>query len=45
LQSVTTFTAAIPTRAAHPQAGGALIDFLTAPAAKSVIKAKGLEPS
>ncbi len=45
LQSVTTFTAAIPARAAHPQAGGSLIDFLTAPAAKSVIKAKGLEPS
>jgi len=44
LQSVTTFTAAIPTSAAHPQAGRALIDFLATPAAKTVIKAKGLEP-
>jgi molybdate transport system substrate-binding protein len=45
LQSVTTFTAAITTNAAHPQAGRALIDFLTSSAAKSVIKAKGLEPA
>jgi molybdate transport system substrate-binding protein len=45
LQSVTIFTAAIPTSAAHRQAGRALIDFLTTPAAKSVIKAKGLEPA
>jgi molybdate transport system substrate-binding protein len=45
LQSVTTFTAAIPTTASHAEAGRALIDFLTAPAAKSVIKAKGLEPA
>jgi molybdate transport system substrate-binding protein len=43
LQSVTTFTAAIPTSAAHPQAGRALIGFLTSSTAKSVIKAKGLE--
>jgi molybdate transport system substrate-binding protein len=45
LQSVTTFTAAIPTGASHADAGRALIDFLTTPAAKSVIKAKGLEPA
>ena len=41
LQSVTTFTAAIPMRAAHPDAGRALIDFLTTPAARAVIAAKG----
>ena len=45
LQSVTPFTAAIPTSASHPEAGRALIDFLATPAAKSVIKAKGLEPA
>jgi molybdate transport system substrate-binding protein len=45
LQSVTTFTAAIPTSASHPEAGRALIDYLTAPAAKSVIETKGLEPT
>lgn len=45
LQSVTPFTAAIPTSAAHAEAGRKLIDFLTTPAAKRVIKAKGLEPA
>ena len=45
LQSVTTFTAGIPTSASHPEAGRAVIDFLTAPAAKRVIEAKGLEPA
>ena len=44
LQSVTPFTAAIPTGASHPDAGRAVIAFLITPAAKSVIKAKGLEP-
>jgi len=44
LQSVTPFTAAIPASASHPDAGRAVIAFLTTPAAKSVIKAKGLEP-
>ena len=44
LQAVTPFTAAIPTSASHPDAGLAVITFLTTPAAKSVIKAKGLEP-
>ena len=45
LQSVTMFTAAIPASASHPAAGRAAIDFLTTPAAKSVIKANGLEPA
>jgi molybdate transport system substrate-binding protein len=45
LQSVTLFTAAIPASASHPDAGRAFIDFLTTPATKSVIKAKGLEPA
>jgi molybdate transport system substrate-binding protein len=44
LQGVTLFTAAIPANANHPGAGRILIDFLTAPAARSVIAAKGLEP-
>jgi hypothetical protein len=39
------FTAGIPTSASHPDAGRAAIAFLTTPAAKSVIKAKGLEPA
>jgi molybdate transport system substrate-binding protein len=45
IQSVTLFTAAIAENASHPEAARALIDFLITPAAKSVIKAKGLEPS
>jgi molybdate transport system substrate-binding protein len=45
LQSVTLFTAAIPAAASHPQAGRGLIDFIVTPAAKSVIKARGLEPA
>jgi molybdate transport system substrate-binding protein len=44
LQSVTMFTAAIPTSASQAEAGRALIEFLTTPTAKSVIAAKGLEP-
>lgn len=44
LQAVTPFTAAIPVSASHPDAGRAAIGFLTTPAAKSVITAKGLEP-
>ena len=44
IQSITLFTAAIPNGAGHADAGRALIEFLTAPAAKAVIKAKGLEP-
>jgi molybdate transport system substrate-binding protein len=45
LQGVTQFTAAVPSGAHHRAAAGALIDFLTKPAAKSVIKAKGLQPN
>ena len=45
IQSATMFTAAIPTNASHPAAGRAAIAFITTPAAKSVIKAKGLEPA
>jgi molybdate transport system substrate-binding protein len=45
LQSVTPFTAGIPTAASHAAAGRALIDFLTTPAAKRVIKSKGLDPA
>jgi molybdate transport system substrate-binding protein len=45
VQSVTMFTAAIPTSASHAEAGRALIQFLRTPAAKSVIAAKGLEPA
>ncbi len=45
LQCVTPFTAGIPTSASDAEAGRALIDFLTTPAAKQVIKAKGLEPA
>ncbi len=44
LQSVTPFTAAIPASASHPDAGRAVIAFLTTPEAKAVIKANGLEP-
>jgi molybdate transport system substrate-binding protein len=44
IQSVTQFTAAITSNASHADAGRALIGFLTTPAAKAVIKAKGLEP-
>ena len=45
LQSVTQFTAFVPTAALDPQGGRAVIDFLRRSAAKAVIKAKGLEPN
>ena len=45
LQAVTQFTAAVLSRAPHGDAAHALIGFLGSPAAKSVIKAKGLEPN
>ncbi len=45
LQSVTPFVAAIPAAAQNAEAGRKLIAFLATPAAKSVIKAKGLEPA
>jgi ABC-type molybdate transport system substrate-binding protein len=37
--------AAIPMNASHAAEGRALIAFLSAPAAKAVIKAKGLDPA
>jgi molybdate transport system substrate-binding protein len=45
LQSVTPFVAGVSAGAAHPDAAKALIQFLTTPEAKRVIKAKGLEPA
>jgi molybdate transport system substrate-binding protein len=45
LQSVTEFMAAIPLSASHPDAGRGIIKLLTTPAAKAVIKAKGLQPA
>jgi molybdate transport system substrate-binding protein len=45
LQSVTQFTAIVPTNAPQPQGGRAVIDFLRRPASQAVIKAKGLEPN
>jgi molybdate transport system substrate-binding protein len=44
IAGATIFTAGLPTSAAHPAAARAAIAFLTTPAAKAVIKAKGLEP-
>ena len=43
LQSYILFAAAIPVNAKEPEAGKALIKFLTTPASLSVIKTKGLE--
>jgi molybdate transport system substrate-binding protein len=45
LQSVTQFTAFVATGALNPDGGCAVIDFLRRPAAKAVIRAKGLEPN
>jgi molybdate transport system substrate-binding protein len=45
LQSVTQFTALVPTAARQPEGGRAVIDFMRQPAAKAVMKAKGLEPN
>jgi molybdate transport system substrate-binding protein len=44
LQLVTVFSAGVSTTSKEPKAAKALIDFLAAPTAASVIKAKGLEP-
>jgi molybdate transport system substrate-binding protein len=44
LQSVMLLAAGIMANAKQPEAGKALVKFLTTPAAVSVIKAKGLEP-
>lgn len=45
LQSVTQFTALVPTAARQPEHGRTVIDFLRRPAANAVIKAKGLDPN
>ena len=45
IQMITPFVAGIPANASHPDAGHALIAFLTTPEAKRVLKAKGLEPA
>ena len=45
LQSVTMFTGGIPTTASNAEAGRALLQFLTTPDVKSVIKSRGLEPA
>jgi molybdate transport system substrate-binding protein len=44
LQSITVFSAGVAASAKEPEAARALIQFLTAPAASPVIKAKGMEP-
>lgn len=44
LQTVTVYTAGIPTIAREAQAAKAVIKFLTAPAAASVYRTKGLDP-
>jgi len=45
VQSATQFTAFVSSAAREPEAARALIDFLRKPAAKAVIKAKGLDPN
>ena len=45
IQMATPFVAGIPANARHPEAGRALIGFLTTPEAKRVLQAKGLEPA
>jgi len=45
IQSVTPFTAAIPTSAPQPEAGRKLIAFLTTSVARRIIADKGLEPA
>jgi molybdate transport system substrate-binding protein len=44
IQLVTPFVGGIPANASHPEAGRAVIALLTAPEAKRVLLAKGLEP-
>jgi ABC-type molybdate transport system substrate-binding protein len=44
LQSYIVFTAAVSAQSANPQAARDLIKLLTSPAARPVIKAKGMEP-
>jgi molybdate transport system substrate-binding protein len=44
-QEVTVFSGALHSAAKEPAAGGALIEFLTAPAAADTLKKHGLEPA
>jgi molybdate transport system substrate-binding protein len=44
IQKVTVFSAGIATGAKEPDAGAALIKFLSAPAAAPIIKKTGMEP-
>jgi molybdate transport system substrate-binding protein len=44
LQSYATFAGGVGTAAKEPEAGLALLKFLTAPASAAVLKSKGLEP-
>jgi molybdate transport system substrate-binding protein len=45
IQMVTPFVAGIPANASHADAGRAVIDLLTTPEAKRILKAKGLDPA
>jgi len=45
IQGTTVFTGGIPTGAAHPEAAGALVRFITSPEALPVIRKKGMEPA
>jgi molybdate transport system substrate-binding protein len=45
IQLTTSFATAVGTGAQQPEAAKALIEFLTAPAASAVFKAKGLDPA
>jgi ABC-type molybdate transport system substrate-binding protein len=45
VQSATQFTAFVPSAARELAAARALIEYLRKPAAKAVIKAKGLDPN
>lgn len=45
IQKVTVFSAGVAAGAKEPEAGGALIRFLSAPAAAAVIKKTGMEPA
>jgi molybdate transport system substrate-binding protein len=45
IQMVTPFVAGIPANASHADAAKAVIDLLTTPEARRVLKAKGLDPA
>jgi molybdate transport system substrate-binding protein len=44
LQNFSQFSGGVPANATQPEAGEALIKFLTSPAAAAIMKAKGVEP-